>query len=380
MDRNSDLRKQSFSRKERFQYWFDNRMSKGFFSLIRVLIVASLLFALLVAVLIVVFGIEDNLGTTIWNSFATLINTDIPEAEDGVTKYVVLMTLTAIAGVLFTSVLIGIITNAIEEKILELKSGNSHVLEEGHTVILGFYPGEYTLIRQLILAAAGKPECIVIADEMERSEMERLIGENVDAPKNFRIICRNADITDPCSLEKCSVETSRTIIVSPTDDNRTLKAVLAVSALLQKKGREEISVNAIISSNRFTFPPTMVDRHRLTTLQAHETLAKIIAHSCTQTGLSQTFQEIFNYEGSELYLIELPDAVGLRFAAGRPYRSQSGSGRLPAARRQTACFFGGEGFCVPDGSGRRTGKARADRVGRKTGRGAHRRYRHYREQ
>ena len=308
-------KRKSFRLRDRFRYWFDNRMTKGSLGLIRVLIIASVLLAILIAGLIILFHFneEGEVASVFWDSIATVINAWMPSFEDGSPGYVILMAVTAIAGVLFTSVLIGIITSAIEEKIDNLKRGNSLVLEKDHIVVLGFYPGEYTLLQQLILAAAGEPCCVVVAEDMEREEMEQEIAENLDIPKNFRIVCRTADITDPASLEKCSVETCKTIIVSPTDDMRTIKTVLAVSALLEEKGVPEIGVNAIITREEYRFPPSIVEANHLTTLETDRILAKVIAHSCTQTGLSGAFKELFNFEGSEFYLISLQGIEGLSF-------------------------------------------------------------------
>ena len=307
--------RKSFSPKERFNYWFDNRMTKGSLGLIRVLIAASIVLAVVIAGLIIVFKFdeEENAASILWDSITTLINAWMPSSDDGSLGYLVLMSLSAIAGVLFTSVLIGIFTSAIEEKIDNLKRGNSFVLEKGHIVVLGFYPGEYALLQQLILAAEGKPACIVLAEDMEREDVEESIRENLDVPKNFKIVCRTVDITDPASLEKCSVETSKTVIVSPTDDMKTIKAVLAVSALLEEKGAPEISVNAIISKNEHRFPKSIAEANNITTLQTNDIIAKMIAHSCTQTGLSETFREIFNFEGSEFYLVDLKGIDGLSF-------------------------------------------------------------------
>ena len=304
-----------FTFRERFRYWFDNRMTKGSLGLIRVLIIASVLLAVLVAILIIFCGFaeEGDEAAVIWDSIATVINAWMPSYEDGSPGYILLMAVIAIAGVLFTSVLIGIITSAIEEKIDELKKGNSRVIESGHIVVLGFYPGEYTLIRQLILAAAGKPACIVVAEDMEREEIEQDINENVDVPKNFRIVCRTVDITSPASIEKCSVETSHTVIVSPTDDNRTMKAILAVSAILQEKGADDIRINAIVSKSAYSIRPSVAAAHNVTTLKTNDILAKMMAHSCTQVGLSGTFREVFDFDGSEFYLMELKGAEGLTF-------------------------------------------------------------------
>lgn len=305
----------TFSLRERFRYWFDNRMTGGSLGFIRFLIAASLLLALFMAALIILLGFSEE-GETVsvlWDSVATVINAWMPSFEDGSPGYLILMSLTAIAGLLFTSVFIGIITSAIEEKIDSLKRGNSLVLERDHIVVLGFSPGEYTLLSQLILAAAGKPACVVLAEDMDRADMEDDLHENLELPENFRIVCRTVDITDPASLEKCSVETCRTVIVSPADDMKTIKAILAVSALLEDKGAPEISVNAIISKNEHRFPPSIAETNNISTLQTSSILAKMIAHSCTQTGLSEAFREIFNFEGSEFYLIDLPGIGSLTF-------------------------------------------------------------------
>ncbi len=307
-------RARAASWKERFIYWFDNRIAKGSLGLIRFLIALSIVLAVVIAGLIILLGFnEDSPAAVFWDSIATILNAWMPYSGDGSPGYIILMAICAIAGVLFTSVLIGIITSAIEEKIIELKRGDSRVLESGHTVILGFYPGEYTLLRQLVLAAAGKDACVVVAEDMEREEMEQNIRENLECPKNFRIICRTADITDPSALERCAIGSSRTVIVHPTDDARTIKALLAVSALKREHPEADFRILSLLSGSEFTFPPALAQQYRITALREHDTLAKMIAHSCTQMGLSETFRELFNFDGSEWYVISLPGTAGLRF-------------------------------------------------------------------
>lgn len=305
----------SITLKKKFEYWFDNKIAKGSLGLIHVLIAVSVTFAVLLALLIILFRFneEGQIGSVIWDGIANVVNAEMPSFEDGSPGYIILMAVIAIIGVLFTSVLIGLITSAIEEKVLDLKRGNSLVLEEGHTVVLGYYPGEYTLIKQLILAAAGKPDCVVLAGNMERDDMEQDLKNNMDIPNNFRIICRKADITDPSSIEKCSVDTCKTVIVSPTDDFTTVKSVLAVSALLKRLVTTDVRVNAIVSRHENRLPASLTETHNISTLETNDIIAKMVAHSSTQTGLSETFREIFNFEGSEFYIIDLPDAANLTF-------------------------------------------------------------------
>lgn len=303
------------SLRDRFRYWFDNRMAGGSIRLIRFLLIFTILFVMLSSGIIILFrfnGDQEPSGV-FWDSISTIINAWMPSYEDGPLGYLIVMGLTAFAGLLFTSVLIGIITSAMEEKIVSLRKGNSIVIEEGHTVVLGFYPGEYTLVRQLILAAGDKPGVIVIGAEMERDELQDYIRDNIEVPKNIKIVCRTVDLFDPKSIEKLAIRSCRTILISPTDDRTTVKALLAVSALINSSETRNIRVNAIIAKNEYRFPETIARKHNVTTLQTYNTLAKIIAHSCTQTGLSDVFREVFNFEGSELYYIQLPGTAGMTF-------------------------------------------------------------------
>ena len=301
--------------KQRFSYWFDNQMSKGMRSLVKLLVIFTLTVGIVVALLLFFLKLtnEETFGGVLWKSLYTVLRSSFPGFHDGNGLYLFLMTFSAICGMLVTSVLIGIVSTAIRDKINNLRRGNSQVLEEGHTVVLGFYPGEYTLLKQLVLAAAEQPACIVVADNMSKDKMEENIKANVKVPKNVRIICRTADIFDPVTLEKCSISTCKSVIISPTSDERTTKALLAVSAIIENAEGCTANVGAIISKEDYKFPPSIAERHNVTTLQTNDTLARIIAHSCTQPGLSETFKEVFNFEGSEMYCIDLPGIVGLTF-------------------------------------------------------------------
>ncbi len=300
--------------KKRLQYWFDNRMAEGSMGLIRLLAAFTVLAVLLIAFTVFRLGLYEEGGFlgALWESLSTIINGWMPSFEDGGIGYLILMSVAAVIGLLITSVLIGIVSSAIEEKITSLKKGSSEIIEGGHTVVLGFYPGEYTLLEQLILAANSSPRCIVVAGDADQEEMRQQICDNVAIPKNVRLICRNIDIFDPAALEKCAVGSCRSVIVSPSDDFTTAKALLAVSALIDAES-SRVRVCAIVSGSDYLFPASIAARHNITIIRSHEMLAKIIAHSCTQPGLSETFREIFNFKGSEFYSPDVRKTAGLSF-------------------------------------------------------------------
>lgn len=300
--------------RQRLRYWFDNRMANGSLGLIRILFAATIIVILIIAFLILALGFSEDgdVRGVFWETMSTVINAWMPSYEDGSIGYIILMALAAISGLLVTSVLIGIFSSAIEEKITSLKNGNSAIIEEDHIVLLGYVDGEYMLIQQLVNASADDRRCVVIAGSAERSEMEESIRNNVEIPEKVRLVCRNIDIYDPASLKKCCIERAQAVIINPMNDIDTVKAILAVSRVLRGDAGK-VRVYSVVSESKYLLPDSFVKENNCTQLLANRILSKVIAHSCTQPGISPTLMEFLDYDGCNLYGIDLPEAEGLTF-------------------------------------------------------------------
>ena len=129
------------------------------------------------------------------------------------------------------------------------------------------------------------------------------------------MIYRTIDIFDPTSLEKCSLATSRHILINPMDDKKTVKVLLAVSLLINSTDNENVKVSALVSKNEHRFPDTIAAKHNVTTIQMRNAIARMIALSCTQTGLSDAFREVFSFDGNEFYSTEIEGTAGITFGA-----------------------------------------------------------------
>ncbi|MBQ7223413.1 MAG: hypothetical protein IJS38_02465 [Erysipelotrichaceae bacterium] len=307
------MKRHSF--RDKIRYRFDNFMSRGSLGLLWILVIFIVVAVIAISGLITLLGFNDgdSIFNLMWDSFANIINAWVPSFDDGTLGYRVMMAIAALTGVVVTGSLIGVVASAIEEKFIGLRKGNSQVVEEDHLVILGYYDGEHTLLRQLILAARNKPRTIVIGSEKEKDDLAEYIRDNVKVPSNIKIICRQVDPLDPVSLEKLSIATCRSVVISPTDDTRTVKILLALIDVMKKYQITGIDVNAIIAKEDNRFPSLLAKQHGITVLQSANTLGRMIAHSCTQPGLSEVFRDLFNFEGSELYLIKLPGQENLTF-------------------------------------------------------------------
>lgn len=286
---------------DKLKYWLDKQLSKGTASIIKLLSICVISIVIFVSVVIVLFKLRDGFLEAFWDSLATIVNAWMPSSEDGEAGYIVLNTITAIVGLFFTSILIGVISSGIEAKLDSIRNGNSIVIEKDHTVILGYTLGEHGLLNQLIIATGDKKRCIVIYTDIEKSEIEQDLHNNVDIPKNIEVICRHGDITNINDLRYCSIDKARVIIINALNDNIRIKALLAVSMLKKEYPECNANIIACVSDEQHLLPRNKTDNNNIIMLKTDDIMAKMIAHTATEPGLSVAFKELLNFEGNELY-------------------------------------------------------------------------------
>ena len=287
--------------KDKFSYWLDSKMSKGTISIIRLLTFAVAFVVIFVSMMILLFNLRDSIFSAFWDSLATIINAEMPSSEDGVLGYIILNTITAVVGLFFTSTLIGVISSAIEEKLGELRKGNSNVLEKDHIVVLGYNNGEHGLLKQLIQAAGKEKRVIVIFTDLEKPDMEDDLQNNVDIPKNIKVLCRNGDIKNINDLRCCSIDKASMVIINALHDNNRIKSILAVLGLKKEYPDWKARIVACVTDDMHMLPASKIDKHNMIMFKTNDFMAKLIAHTATEPGISFAFRELLNFEGNELY-------------------------------------------------------------------------------
>ncbi|MBF1107186.1 MAG: hypothetical protein HXL57_01595, partial [Solobacterium sp.] len=161
---------------QRFRYWLDKRMARGTGSMIRALLFATIFMILFLASILILFGASDECSPlhAIWDSFATAINAEIPSSGDGSLLFIIINGIAAIIGLFFTSILIGIITTGIETKLQRLRNGNADVLENNHTVILGWNDTTFAILAEIMESNLNREmqTVVVLDDACEKAEMD----------------------------------------------------------------------------------------------------------------------------------------------------------------------------------------------------------------
>ncbi len=303
--------------REKMQYRFDNIMSKGTVVLVGLLFLVTFLVVMIAGVAVSIAAGSGDVGNNIWISLMHAIDagTLAGDSTDSVSS-VIIFSMVTICGIFVTSILIGIITTGFEEKLNSLRKGSSRVIEKNHTVILGFDDNIYTIISELIVANENEKDgCIVIISAQDKEVMEEKIAEQIDDFKTTRVICRTGEVTELNVLEKASLETCRSIILNEQNDFMTIKAILATVSYLKSRNAFERDTHIVTTiSDKMNYEAAKIaGEGKVEIIFSKDAIARIIAHTCRQPGLSNVLIELFDYEGDELYFESFPEFVGKHF-------------------------------------------------------------------
>lgn len=316
-----------YSFKNKFQYWFDNKMSKGIAELIKVLAVLTAFIILFIGALIAFFDLSNgyNFGQGVWSSLNHILDPGLLGGDEGSFIYLVSMTIVTFIGIFVSGTLIGLISNTIDEKIQELRRGKSIVLEKNHVIVLGASNGINTIISELIEANANqKREAVVIMDDnCLKDEMDEKFHQRFPDTKTTKIICRNGNIADYVDLQVCSFDTCRSVIINADNDSLTIKSILAATKLLKETNNTQAYIVAMIRSDENLDAAQVAGEGRVEVLSYNDVIARIVAHTSRSPGLSKVYTEIFDYEGSEFYIEEHPSMIGKKMKELNLYYAQA---------------------------------------------------------
>lgn len=231
----------SFYRQAR--YHLHNLLVRGTFARITAFTIVTVTLCLILGfVLSLVPSPDGDLLTSIWN--ATLCALDggtIAGMEGNAGQKAVLFVIT-LFGIVFSSVLVGIITTGIEERLDDIAREGSKVLERWpHVLVLGCTSITTEILQSLAQdnERSRHVEPVVVLEET-RDVMD--VGKELDlrlkAFSKTRTICRQGCPYSKKDLSLCSIERARAILVTAPSDDEAIKTVLVCVTLLQELGRE----------------------------------------------------------------------------------------------------------------------------------------------
>lgn len=307
---------------ERMRYRFDNTMSKGAPALIIWLGLLSLVLILLAALILTAGRIGPgggeglNFGEAAWESLMRTLDSGTMGGDEGWGFRFVMLGVT-LSGIFIISTLIGVISSGIESKLEELRKGRSFVVENNHTVILGWTPQVFSIISELVIANENqKDSCIAILADHDKVAMEDEIADKVGKTGRTRIICRSGSPIDLSDLEIINPHAARSIIIPspPVEDPDThvIKSILAITNN-PKRRAEPYHIVAEIRNSHNLEVARLVGGKEAQLVLADDLIARITVQASLQSGLSVVYTELLDFGGDEIYFHEEPGLTGRSF-------------------------------------------------------------------
>ena len=226
--------------------------------------------------------------------------------------YKVSAVVAGLTGVIILSMLIAFITTALDQKLNQLKKGHSKVIEQDHTLILGWSERVLEILRELVLANESEDDpCVVILSEQDKETMDDYLAVHLPDPGNTRIVTRSGSVSSLVNLEIVSLTASKSVIVlaycsdadsageKAASDARVIKTILG--AMASKAPEQELNIVAELFDELYRDIANSISPDEVTTVHGLDVLAKILVQTSRSIGLSVVYNEIMSFDGCELY-------------------------------------------------------------------------------
>ncbi len=322
------------------KYKFDRALEKSFLSLIFFLFFISLLGLIVLSIvfyllyLLNIVSVEGKFLTFLWSTFIYFIDVGTIAAEgynDNTGWDRFLKIFITIFGVIIFSTFIGIISQALSDRVDLLRSGNGNVRESNHIIIFGFSRKLIPLLQELFQAFEDNNyrKSILVVSELLPLEASNRIESSLIIPKKINLVFRTGypwqkkipkitnlknasniillkpDINQEFrNVEDCDIEVGKgiTTILGSKDFNRDNTNVICEFFTKQKSELYYNYVLDILKADRNE--KTKDANNKVIFLEAEDCRANLITQAVNTPDILEIYDEIFSYKGSEIYFIE----------------------------------------------------------------------------
>ncbi|MCU0488085.1 MAG: hypothetical protein MUE67_03930 [Anaerolineales bacterium] len=304
--------KETPSLMERLRYRLDTIYSRDTRAAVITLGLLTLLMTTISTMILVIAGLapggEESYTTVeaFWVSLISAIGDGSVGGRETGWGYRLLMLGMTFGSIFIGSFFISALTNGLVSRVNELKRGRSIVIEQGHTVILGWSDQIFTVLTELMHANASHPEAvIVVLGPASKEDMEDQIKQKVKKIGRTRIVCRTGDPMEMGDLKLVSLNTAKTVIILPPaseyPDADVIKTTLAITKNPQRR-KAPYHIVAGIRNPRNQEIASVAGNGEVEWLVTSEVVSRVIAQTSLQPGLSTVYDDLFDFEDQEIYL------------------------------------------------------------------------------
>ncbi|KAI3695110.1 hypothetical protein L1987_78098 [Smallanthus sonchifolius] len=284
---------------------------------------AKLLALLFATIFLIAFGglalyavSDGSLAESLWLSWTFVADSGNHADRVGTGPRIVSVSISS-GGMLIFAMMLGLVSDAISEKVDSLRKGKSEVIESDHILVLGWSDKLGSLLKQLAIAnkSIGGGVVVVLA-ERDKEEMEMDIAKLEFSFMGTSVICRSGSPLILADLKKVSVSKARAIIVLAADENADQSDARALRVVLSLTGvKEGLRGHVVVEMSDLDNEPLvkLVGGELIETVVAHDVIGRLMIQCALQPGLAQIWEDILGFENAEFYIKRWPQLDGLRF-------------------------------------------------------------------
>ena len=301
---------------ERLKYRLSEHLNKGIGA--QILLLTVLTVGLICFLALVVFALQPvSFFESIWEVTSWVLDPGTYSDTIVFSKRIVAL-LATLFGILLMSSLIGLISAAIIDNIERVRNGIGKVSASDYTLIIGWNYRIFTLINELITANENQDShTIVVLSSVEKNRMDNDIRLNVNLTKGIKILTRSIDLLTVSNYSLISIQEARSIILLSDSSVREDVGILKMLIILDKMLlNQEIPIVFEISSfgQYRTISPILKENHY--SVVKENVFSQALVQVMLQSGLTRVFNELFSFDGAEIYIYDIPaQFVGRSYAA-----------------------------------------------------------------
>ena len=233
----------------------------------------------------------------------------------------------AMVGVIYMSIMIGFVSNAMMDYAEALKLGTTSVEEFDHVLILGWSSSTLPLVEELCTAAASeKGGVIVILAETVKAEIEQAIDVHLrrkivpgfrNALRGTRIVVRTGSYSTISKLELSKAHLAKSIIVQAASGDSDKADSLVLRTILSLKGMPVPCKGYIVAEMRDIDNQMLVKTvggDNIETIVSHDIIGRLMIKSARVPGLAEVYESVLGFDGCEFYMENWPELTGMRWA------------------------------------------------------------------
>jgi len=306
----------------KLRYNFDNSIAKSGMFVTWMFIFMVIFSVLLVLIRAVLFalptqylshpdgGVQFNFDT-FWGSFATLFGKGgEPTWAEKILGFLTWVCTVALGGSV-TGFIVGAITRTFER----LRKGKSPIVDNNHTLILGWSNRIYPILKELAIANENvKKAKVVIFSDKTRDFMEDEIEARATELGKLKVITRTGDVTNPEDLKRSNIGNAKSIIVLDADNTGDANVVSTVLAIKAVNPNPNIKIIAEIDDANTGEALTVATNGQVITVRSQEIIARVTAQASRRPGLAAVVLDLLDFDGDEIYFTSVPALAGKTYA------------------------------------------------------------------